>query len=598
MQSVDFGFHRAVSRIWKKNYRRAGQWLLHSPFHPLYLRFFPPGRRSVDHYYSTWVAAEERALPPWNVHREIAGVWMYRPVISVVMATYQPRRDWFEQAVRSVIDQSYPHWQLCIAVDGGSTEWLNDFLRRKAEADQRITFEILSDRLGIGGALNRASRQAVGEYLAFVDHDDLLSPYALHYVVEAMQGGRADLLYTDEDRIDAQGRRVRPHFKPGWSPELLTSCMYCAHLLVISRRAFTDVGGFRPRFDGSQDYDLALRVTEGDVSVKHIPRVLYHWRLHSGSTSENPSSKPYAHEAGRRALEEALIRRWGPESMVEDGTSFYMYRARRELTQIANAATIIVCSRNRRLLKRCLASVGATASDTKIELIVVHHREGASSDGVASVAQSFGCKVIPYAKPFNFSEMNNLAASEAVHSVVLFLNDDVIALRADWLLRMIEHLQRKEIGVVGPKLIYRGGAIQHAGIVLGLGDGVGHPGRFQLRSDLWPWLDMTRDVSAVTGACLGIRRQLFQELGGFDPGFPFNYNDVDLCLRARAAGYRIVLEPAAVLRHDENQTRTGGTTLRERERFLSRWPQAFEKGDLFYSPNLAGVEETKLRLDS
>ena len=252
--------------------------------------------------------------------------------------------------------------------------------------------------------------------------------------------------------------------------------------------------------------------------------------------------------------------------------------------------SIIIVSRTAALLERCLDSVARTAGTADYEVIVVHHRPGRDDDRMTSLLRRFGCKVVPYTGTFNFSAMNNAGVKTASKDVLLFLNDDVMALGAGWMETLLSHAMRSCIGIAGAKLVYASGAVQHAGIAVGCGEGTAHSGRGMFRSDLWRWLELTRDVSAVTGACMAIRRGLFLELGGFDEQFPINYNDVDLCLRARAAGYRVIVDTSAVLRHDEARTRTAGTTFIERELFQDRWHQAME--DSFYSPMLDRAGES------
>jgi GT2 family glycosyltransferase len=492
-----------------------------------------------------------------------------------------------------VAAQSYENWQLCVCDDASNETWVREFLEARAASDARIRVIRSDIPLGISGALNLAGTVASGEYIAFLDHDDVLHRYALHYVAEAFQDPDVKIVYSDEDHLDELERRVQPSFKPDWSPDLLLNCMYFGHLFAAAKDVVDRAGWFRSCCDGSQDYDLALRITSGTVRVHHIPLVLYHWRRHAGSTAASVSAKPYTQSAGRKALEDVLETAH-TVAAVTDGpfpNTYYVTRKFRENQLVS----IIICSRNPKLLSRCLRSLDRHTTYSNREIVVVRHEivPNAAWDGVLG---EFGVRSVSYFNQFHFSRMCNLGVAASRGGILLFLNDDIEAIKSEWLEYIVAHAERPEIGVVGAKLIYPSGAIQHAGVVTPMGDGVGHVGRGIFASDEWPWLDLTRNVSAVTGACMGIRRSLFVELGGFDLIFPVNYNDIDLCLRVRRSGYLIVYEPRSVLRHDECRTRVGGTRNIERERFYERWGDVLKTPDPYYSPSLnTATEQIRLR---
>ncbi len=575
--SLLFRTLRRGGQFWLGWKRKAGQLLLHSPLHPLYLKIASPA--SAQSEYRRWL--ERESTPSL---REFSR----RPLISIVMPVHNPRREWLEAAIQSVQNQTYTSWELCVCDDASVQDYF-------ADVDPRIRFVRSDEHLGISGALNRAGGLAQGEYVAFLDQDDVLPPYALHYVAEALQQSSPDLIYSDEDKLDASEERTQPIFKPDWSPDLLLSCMYFGHLLVVSKAALDRVGWFRSDFDGSQDYDLALRLSDADIAVHHIPRILYHWRRHAESTAESPGAKPHTHAAGRRALKDTIKRRgWAAE--VEDGPLSNTYHLRRRVGGDP-AVSLIICSRNASLLKRCLSTLAERTSFAKREVIVVEHKTPADPAMDRLLANS-GCVRVPYEGRFNFSEMNNRGARSATSEFLVFLNDDVEPITPDWLGSMIAHLQRPGIGIVGAKLLYPLGSIQHAGIVTGMMDATGHPLRGAFASTHWHFAELTRNVSAVTGACLAVTKSVFHQLGGFDPIFPVNYNDVDFCLRAHEAEFAIIFEPAAVLLHRECQTRPPGTQYEERELFYERWGHVLERPDPFYSPNLTRVrEDTSLRLE-
>jgi len=556
---------------------RFGHLLLHSAWHPLYLKLVHP-HSTVDRY-RLWVEAEQ---PP-------AGRTLARqPLISMILPVSNPRRDWLEAAVSSLARQTYGCWQLCVCDDASEQPWVAEYFAAQSAGEPRIRFVRSSERLGISGASNRAAELAAGEYAGFLDQDDVLAPHALYSVAEAVQDGLPDLLYSDEDYLDGQDRRVQPIFKPAFSPDLLRCGMYLGHLLVMRTAKVRELGWFRPAYDGSQDYDLALRMTERPAAVRHIPRVLYHWRQHRDSTALDAAAKPYTQAAGLRALTEAVHRR-DARATVAAGAFPNTYRVRWPAPADLKAS-LVICSRNAKLLKQCLEAIARRTAHANREIVIVRHLTGDLA-AMDRLLDSCDCVSVPYAGPFHFAAMNNLGARQATGEVLVFLNDDVVPLDSEWLDAMLAHANRREVGAVGAKLLYGSGAIQHAGMVIGIMEGSGHLHRHTFGSPYWNWLPFTRNVSAVTGACLAMRASVFEELGGFDESFPVNYNDVDLCLRARQAGYDVVVEPAAVLRHDECQSRQAGVRLEERYAFEQRWAACLERGDPFYSPHLSRTRE-------
>jgi len=582
-------------RWWDRTRRglrvRGGQWLLTSPLHPLYLQLFPPP--TSDPEYEQYLTAGldhrfghprfNRPAPP------LEGDLSF----SILLPCCDPRREWLEAAVDSVKKQEYPNWELAIVDDASREPWVKQYLEELSASDRRIRNASLSERRGISGALNEAGRLSRGGYIGVLDHDDLLAPTALASYAEALRVGRADLLYSDEDRLNEQGNFVEPILKPGWSPELLQECMYLCHFLMVSRESIDQAGWFRSECDGAQDYDLVLRIASQDPVVCHVPRVLYHWRKHRTSTSSDTSAKPWTHDAGRRALEDAARERGWPNP-VQDGPRHNVYRVPWG-AEPPPPVTIVICSRDAGLLQRALDGIREKTTYPAWRVIVVRHLPDEGGVVEAAINQ-FGAVRVDYDGEFNFAHMSNLGASKAADGVLVFLNDDVVPLEPDWLTVLVAQVVRPTIAVAGARLLYPFGAVQHVGMAVGMMDGAGHPHRGCASGRYWNWLDVRREVTAVTGACMAIRREVFEELGGFDEAFPTNYNDVDLCLRARQLGYSIVYEPRATLRHDECGTRLGGTNWQERELFHERWMELIDDGDPFYNPNLAlGREDCSLR---
>lgn len=555
---------------------RLGQLLLHSRLHPIYLKLVNP--HSTEDRYRLWVESErvpaERTLPR-------------QPLISIILPVHNPRHEWLEAAVASVRQQTYGCWQLCVCDDASADAWVARYFQDLSTSERRIRFTAVADHAGISGALNRAIDLASGEYAGFLDQDDVLAPHALGCVAEATADSSADLVYSDEDYLDALGQRVQPIFKPAFSPDLLRCGMYIGHLLVVRLALLRELGGFRSQCDGSQDYDLALRIAQARPrpgSIRHIPRVLYHWRQHPDSTALDSTAKPYTQAAGLKAVAQQ-----NTQAVVTEGAFPNTYRVRWPVPPDLKAS-LIVCSRNPRLLGRCLDSIARNTAHSNREIVVVQHRAG-NIEAMDQLLDSYPCVRVPYTGPFNFALMNNLGAEHATGGVLVFINDDVEPLSSEWLGTLLSHAHRREVGAVGARLVYPSGAVQHAGMVIGIMEGAGHLHRNTFGSSYWNWLPFTRNVSAVTGACLAMRSNLFAELHGFDESFPVNYNDVDLCLRARDAGYDVIVEPAALLRHYECQSRQAGVRLDERYRFEQRWAGWLERGDPFYSPHLRRTTE-------
>ena len=556
---------------WKARFQRLGRHSRFPPLHP----------READGEYQRWLSRGEAELPPAAWYRQRAEGFKVRPVFSIAMAVINPGRERLEQAVRSILDQTYERWELCICDSAPNEKWVHEYLAALARTDSRIRVVCAEDTSG-AAALNRACASATGEYCVFLGQQDFLSHLALHHMAEFLQSQTAGLLYTDEDSVPALRGPVQPVFKPDWSPDLLLSAMYLGRSLAVSRETLRQAGGLRPGFDGAELYDLVLRLTERTSSVGHIPLLLYH--------SRTPAERPgAAQNAARRALEDT-VRRRTLDALVEEGPVTGSFALRRRLGN-PPLVSIIVCSRSADLLDRCLRSLHRRTDFERRQVVVVQHRDGGDEAAMKAVLSRHNVKCVPYQGAFHFSRMCNAGAEAAEGEVLVFLNDDVEPLVPSWLSALAAQAVRPEVGVVGAKLLYPSGSLQHGGIAIGIGDGCAHPGRGSYGAPYWPWLDLTRNVSAVTGACLAIRRQVFFELAGFDERFPVNYNDADLCMRAIRAGYRVVYESLAVLRHLECQTRRGGVGFAERELWYARWADQLDSGDPFYNPNLTRTGE-------
>lgn len=523
----------------------------------------------------------------------------WKPLISILMPVYNPQERWLRAALESVLNQLYPYWELCIADDASSAPHVKRVLEEYCRRDPRIKVVYRQKNGHISVATNDALALASGAYVAFLDHDDELAEHALYWVaVELNRHPEAELIYTDEDKIDAEGNRFDPYFKPDWNPLLLCGQNYLSHLSVYRTERIRALGGFRQGVEGSQDWDLALRVSEclTPKQIRHIPLVLYHWRAIPGSTAKSPNEKDYAALAAVRAVAEHLDRCGRPARVDTIPGSSYC-RVRFQLPPMPPKVSLIIPTRDGYdLLQRCVETLLTKTDYPDYEVIVVDNRSQAPNtltylDHLAHQPQF---QVLRYDAPFNFSAINNYAVRHARGEILGFLNNDLEILTADWLAEMVSHAVHPETGAVGAMLYYPDGRIQHAGVILGVGGVAGHayqgfprgyPGQMGRA-----WL--AQNLSAVTAACLVIRRQVFDQVGGFDEELPVAFNDVDLCLKLQSCGYRNVWTPVAQLTHHESASRGCEDTPEKQARFQRevqvmqrRWGKLL-RCDPAYNPNL------------
>jgi GT2 family glycosyltransferase/SAM-dependent methyltransferase len=537
--------------------------------------------------YQRWIKLHEPGPGDLVRMREAAAKFAYRPVISIVTPVYNTDPQVLRACLDSVRNQVYPDWELCICDDGSPNPEVRTLLAEYEARDGRIKARYLDRNCGIGAASTEALALASGEFVGFLDHDDELSPDALYEVVHHLQEHRnADILYSDEDKLEPDGRRVDPFFKPDWSPELFLTCMYTCHFSVYRKALVDQLGGLRAEFAGSQDYDLMLRASEATGRIHHIPKVLYHWRKVPTSVVASSATKPYAYEAARRALAEHVARR-GLKAEVLDANWVGYYRVKYEAAP--ERVSIIIPTRDKvKVLRQCIESIEARTQYPDYEILVVDNNS--SDPETKAYFAGLRHKVLSFPGEFNFSKINNYAARHATGRYLLFLNNDTEVISPEWISALVEFAQQKEIGSVGAKLLFPNGTIQHAGVVLGLGVSAvaGHP-LIGFPADSSYYFGLTgaiRNCSAVTAACLLVRREVFEQVGGFDEDMPVAYNDVDFCLRLRQAGYRNVWTPYAVLYHHESATRGYGMDMRDVAFMKRRWGRALLH-DPYYNPNLS-----------
>ena len=503
-------------------------------------------------------------------------------LISVLVPVYETPPTVLRKTIHSVFRQTHPRWELVIVDDGSSSAEVRAILARTAEEDGRVTVHFREANGGIGAATNAALGLAGGEFVAFLDHDDELEPEALARCAAAIAERDADVVYTDQDTIDPEGRVLWTFRKPDWSPEYFRHVMYVGHLLVVRRSLAVRVGGIRSEFDGVQDFEFMLRLSEMARSIVHVPEVLYHWRAIPGSLAASVDAKRGIAELQVKAVQEHLDRLAIPAEARPDPA-----RAHRCILEPRLAShprvSIIIPSRDRPdLLGPCLASILGRSTYPDLEVIVVDN--GTSDPEALRILREHLVRVIDFPGPFNYSAANNLGAAAASGEVLVFLNNDTEVVSPDWLERIVRHLSFPGVAAAGPLLLYPDGSVQHAGVVLGARGTADHVYR-RFPADVEGYagtLSSSREVSALTGACLAVRRDAFEAVGGFRAAYATHYQDVDLCLRFIQASLRCVFVADARLVHHESPSRGGRYDFLDRLLLIDTWQHRLAAGDPFY----------------
>ncbi|MEM2174693.1 MAG: glycosyltransferase family 2 protein [Candidatus Micrarchaeia archaeon] len=551
--------------------------------------------------YLNWINKYERPLLEKIKNAPLN--FLYNPKISIIMPVYNSPEKFLRKAIESVINQIYPNWELCIADDASTETHVIDVLNEyQNKFPERIKVIFREKNGHICEASNSALSLATGEYIALLDHDDELAPHALYMVAEAVnQNPQLKIIYSDEDKIDEEGIRSEPHFKPDWNPDLLLSQNYIAHLLVIKKEIVDKIGGFRKGVEGAQDHDLVLRASLHckENEIYHIPQILYHWRVWEKSTAKTFKAKEYTEEAGIKVITDYLISKGVRDFKVVKGKYPNTYRVVYKIPDPPPLVSIIIPTKDQvNLLKRCIYSIINKTKYPNYEIIIVNH----DSESVSAykffneLYSSYNnIKILRYSGEFNFSLINNFAVNYAKGDLLLFLNNDTEVINPEWLTELVSHAIREEIGCVGAKLYYPDGTIQHAGVILGLGGVAGHshkhingkdPGYFRR-------LHLIQNISAVTAACLMVKKNIFFKVGGFDcQNLKVAFNDVDFCLKVSELGYRNLWTPYAELYHHESKSRGYEDTPEKSERFKreiefmkKKWGEVLMK-DPYYNPNL------------
>jgi GT2 family glycosyltransferase len=560
-----------------------------------------PSLGSEAEIYADWIDRYERLTrSDKRAIKKHLGALSRRPRFSILLPIYESDPRWLKRAIESVRQQFYSDWELCIADDASTKQAGRKIVQRYTRADGRIKFMRRETRGGIAATSNDALSLATGEFITLLDHDDTIARPALYWAATELESNPAlQLIYTDEDKIDEHDRRHSPYFKPEWNPDLFLAQNYISHLTFLRTDLVRRVGGFRPSFDGSQDYDLFLRCAAqiDPDKIARIPRVLYHWRALPQSTAASTSAKGYAHVAAVRAVQEHLDAR-NIKASVEPREFGIYQRVRYPLPSGHPLVSVIIPSRDQSaLLEKCVVSILQKNDYPNFEIIILDNEslEEQTRELYRRLASESRIRIIGAAGEFNFSRLINLGASNARGSIFLLLNNDVEIMNRDCLSELVSQVSRPEVGVVGARLWYPNGTLQHGGVILGAGGVASHidsirrddPGYFARQH-------LTQDFCAVTAACLTVRREVFEKLGGFDESrLPVTFNDVDFCLRAQELGWRIVYTPYAELTHHESVSRGIENTTEKQRRFfgeseflLKRWGPLIQN-DPAYNPNLS-----------
>lgn len=573
------------------------------------------GFRYLKHYglreflvrLSERMEPEEVPYGPWfekhkasreQLEKQRARKWDRTPLLSIVVPAYRTPEEFLEQMMDSLLAQSYENWELCIANGSPEDDRMQKVLREYTKKDSRIRVKNLEENLGIAGNTNAALAMASGEFVGLLDHDDLLAPNALYEVADRIVADeQTDVLYTDEDKVTTDLKEhFQPHFKPDFSIDLLRSNNYICHFFVVRRTLLEKTGGFRREFDGAQDYDFIFRCTEAAEKIVHIPEVLYHWRTHKESTADNPVSKMYAFEAGKRAIESHL-ERCREQGVVSHTKDMGFYRVDYPVQGSPLVSVVIPNKDHSDMLMRCVNSIKEKTTWKNYEIIIAENNsvQKETFDCYQKLQEDSRIRVITWEGEFNYSAINNFAVREARGEYLLFLNNDVEVISEGWMTFMLGNCQREEAGIVGAKLYYPDDTIQHAGTIIGIGGIAGHAflNMPRSRTGYLHKASIQLNVSAVTAACMMMKRSVFESLQGFEERLSVAFNDVDLCLRTVQAGYLVVYLPWAQLYHYESRSRGAEDSEEKIRRFQgeiefmrSRWIGLLKSGDPYYNKNL------------
>ncbi len=569
----------------------------------LYMKHFGPKEfwirlterfQADDVDYEEWYKNHKPTMEELQRQREAK--FDYEPMISILVPVYNTPEEFLKQMIQSVRKQTYDNWELCIANANPANETVAEILRISSTKDERIKVKDVPENEGIAQNTNAVLAIATGDYIGLLDHDDLLTPDALYEVVKMInENDRPQVLYSDEDKITMDlSEHFQPHMKPDYNKDLLRSNNYITHFFVAERMLVEEVGGEDGEYNGAQDYDLILKCTERAKGIAHIPRILYHWRVHKASTADNPASKMYAFDAGKRAIEDHL-KRCGEIGKVSHEKDLGFYRVKYQV-QGSPLISIIIPNKDQvESLDKCLRSIEKSSYKNYEIIIVENNSTEDETFAYYKKIESDKIRIVYWSDEFNYSAINNFGVKHARGDYLLLLNNDVEVIATDWLEELTANCQRKDVGIVGARLYYPDDTIQHAGIVIGIGGVAGalFVGMPRMFTGYLHKAAIQQDLSAVTAACMMVKRSVYEELGGLEEELKVAFNDVDFCLRARKKGYLVVYDPNVELYHFESKSRGTEDSKEKIRRFQneieymrSHWLELLKKGDPMYNPNL------------
>lgn len=556
----------------------------------------------IVHGSSNWAEYDEwfnaTKVTEEELERQRNTTFEFAPMISIIVATFNTKEEYLKEMIDSVRNQSYSNWQLCIG-DGSTNDSVEKYVKEHYGDDSRIVFKKLEKNYGISGNMNGALELVTGDYVGLFDHDDLLTPDCLYEFVASMQEVHHDCVYSDEDKLNDKTKKFEdPHFKPDFSIDLFCSHNYITHFFVVNMDIVRKVGGMRSEYDGSQDHDFIFRCVEQANSVYHVPKILYHWRMHPLSTAMDPESKMYCYTSGKKAIE-SHFKRVGIDATVEmlPRPLYGMYHCKYTVKDHPLVSILIPNYNHKDLLKGCIESLMNVNTYSNMEIVIVENNstEQEIFDYYKELEETYSnVKVIYYEGDFNYSKINNYGVKYTHGEYILFLNNDTKVIEPDSIEDMLGVCQREDVGAVGAKLLYEDDTVQHCGVVVGY-HGYATAAFSLIDRNDFGYMGRPRvswDVSAVTAACLMTKREIFDEVGGFDEDFKVACNDVDLCLKIRSLNKWIVEDVFSVWYHYESKSRGLEDTPEKQARFQSeiarfqkKWPEILKNGDPFHNPN-------------
>jgi len=551
-----------------------------------------------DYSYGEWWDLTKPTEEELEAQRKVE--FERKPKFSIVIPVFKTPEKFLKEMLDSILEQTYGNWELCIADGSPKGQSVERILKKYAEKDSRIRYQVLGENRGISGNTNAAMEMVTGDFIVLADHDDRMAPNALYECAKMLnENPDCDVLYSDEDKLDMDGVFLfDPHFKPDFNPDLLTSVNYICHLFVVKKSLADVVGGFRAEYDGAQDYDFIFRCTEQAKRICHIPKVLYHWRCHQDSTASNPESKLYAFEAGSRAIMAHYERMGIPAERVEKGVDYGIYHTKFKIPGNPLVSVIIPNKDHTDDLDTCIRPMIERGTYKNLEFIVVENNstDPKTFEYYEKIQKEFeNVRVVRWEREFNYSAINNFGVTFAKGEYLLFMNNDIELIAEDFVAEMLGFCQREDVGIVGSRLLYGDDTIQHAGVVVGFGGIAGHTfiGLHKTERSYFNRAMCAQDYSAVTAACMMSKKSVFEAAGGLTEELAVAFNDIDYCMKVRALGKLVVYAPYAALHHYESKTRGLEDTPEKVARFnkeiaifAKRWPDILKNGDPYYNPNL------------